>query len=1017
MEKSKSSYNFKDIEKKWQKKWEGKKIFQVKEDKNKEKFYCLEMFPYPSGSGLHMGHALNYTLGDIYSRFKRMKGFNVLYPMGYDALGLPAENAAIKDGTHPEDYTDNSITNFIKQQKMLGLSYDWSRIINTSKPDYYKWDQWIFLKMLEKGLAYQKEAVVNWCPSCKTVLANEQAQTGNCERCKTKVEIKKLKQWFFKITDYADELLDKLDDLDWPQRTKTMQKNWIGKSYGTEIYFEIENRDISNVVIVHGSPSKEEYAGVNPPNKSHWLSWLSKKLEEMKIKSFVPLMPECWNPNYKKWKKEFGKIFVDENSVLIGHSAGGGFLVRWLGETKKKIKKLILVAPAISNKKKEYWEMQEFYIFKINKKILKNIDEIILYISDDDDKSILESVKVFSKELDLVPKKFKGYGHFCKGDMGTEEFPELFNEIILKQKFPIFTTRPDTIFGVTFLVISAQHPKLFDLVTKEQKKEVEKFLKSLKGVSEKQQEELDKQGVFIGSYAINPLTKEKVPIYAGNFVIADYGSGMVMAVPAHDQRDFLFAKKYNIPIKVVIDPIGEDIENSEKMTHAYTENGNLINSKNFDGIENKKAVEVITKYLQSKKLGRKVVQYKLRDWLISRQRYWGTPIPVVYCDKCGVIPIPEKDLPVKLPKKVKFGEGNPLLTNNDFLNVKCPKCKGEAKRETDTMDTFVNSSWYFLRYCDAQNKKSIFDKEKVRYWMPIDMYIGGAEHACMHLIYFRFYTKFLRDLGLIDFGEPVKKLFHQGMLHGEEGDKMSKSKGNIVLPETVSNKYGIDAARLFLISIASPDKNVQWSEKGINGSLKFINKVLDYFESVKMANKDSPKLLHKLNFAIKKIEEDIENFKYNLAAINLRSLFDIFYNEKEVSKVSLEKFLKLFHPFCPHITEELWEKIGNKSFISLSEWPKVEEKKIDEGLEQQEKVIDNLVRDINHVLGMIKEKPRKVFIYVLPNELKNYLENKEIIENKINLEINFFSVNEKDKYDPENKSKKVKPGRPGIYLE
>lgn len=811
--------NFKKIDAKWQKKWEEKKVFVVEKNK-KEKYYCLEMFPYPSGEGLHIGHALNYTIADIRARFKIMQGFNVLHPMGYDALGLPAENAAIKAGTHPQDYTNKSIKNYIKQQKALGLSYDWSRIINTSSPEFYKWDQWIFLKMFEKGIAYKKKAPVNWCKKCETVLANEQVHEGKCWRHEdTNVEIKNLEQWFFKTTKYADELLDKLDDLDWPQRTKTMQKNWIGKSYGTEIIFKINN-----------------------------------------------------------------------------------------------------------------------------------------------------------------------------------------------EAFPIFTTRPDTIYGVTFMVISAQHQKLKELVTHEQKKEVSNFLKKLKSVSEKDSADLEKEGVFTGSYAINPINNEKVPIYAGNFVVADYGSGMVMAVPAHDKRDFAFAKKYDIPIKVVVHPENYE-EAPDKITEAYTRQGVLINSEKFNGILNTDAKEKITKDLQKKGLAKKKVQYKLKDWLVSRQRYWGTPIPIIYCEKCGIVPAPVSDLPIKLPKKVTFGKGNPLLTNEKFVNTKCPKCSGKAKRETDTMDTFVNSSWYFLRFCDPQNNKEIFSKEKANYWCPVDTYVGGAEHACMHLIYFRFYTKFLRDLGLLNFDEPVKKLFHQGMLHASDGRKMSKSLGNVINPSDIIE--GADSLRLALTSIASPDKDINWDKKILIGSHKFLNKVYNYFQNVKIGKAD--KIIEsKLNKTIKEVTNQIENFKYNLAIIKIRELFNSLPNE--TSKDVLEKSLKLIHPFCPHITEELWEKIKGKNFIIKSNWPKAEEQKIDASIDKQEQIVEKLVTDINHLTKLFSDKT-KSFVYILPNEIKMYQENLETIKKKIKIEIEIFAVNDKQKYDPENKSKKTKPGKPAIYLE
>ncbi len=807
-------YNFKEIEKRWQRKWEGKKIFQVKESK-KKKFYVLEMFPYPSGSGLHMGHAFNYIIGDIYSRFKRMNGFNVLHPMGYDSLGLPAENAAIRAGIHPKEYTEHSIKNFIKQQKELGLSYDWSRMVKTSDPNYYKWDQWIFLKMYEKGLAYRKKAPVNWCPKCKTVLANEQVHDGKCEYHEdTDVEIKQLEQWFFRITDYAEELNDKIDSLkNWPVRAKIMQKNWIGKSHGTEILFEI---------------------------------------------------------NGKKW--------------------------------------------------------------------------------------------------------------------------------------PIFTTRPDTIFGVTFMVVSAQHPELMDLVTEKQKKEVTIFLKKVKSTSEKDIEELEKEGVFTGNYARNPINGEEVPVWVGNFVVADYGSGMVMAVPAHDQRDFEFARKYGIDVREVI-------KGGKIKERAYAGEGVLINSEKFNKINSGKAKEEITKNLAKKKLGKKKVQYKLRDWLISRQRYWGTPIPIVYCEKCGVVLISEEKLPIKLPEEVEFGKGNPLETNKEFVNVKCPKCKGKAKRETDTMDTFVNSSWYFLRYCDPNNEKKIFDTNKVKSWMPIDQYIGGKEHTCMHLIYFRFYTKFLRDLELLDFDEPTLNLFNQGILKGLDGEKMSKSKGNVVLPEEVSEKYGIDAARLFLVSNSSPDKDFDWSEKGIQSSFKFVKKVFNYFDKVKIEKADA-RTESKINKSILEVTDYIDNFKYNLAVIKLRELFDIL--PEETSKKVLEDSLRILHPFCPHITEEYWGKLGNKNFLSLEKWPKADKRKIKEIFEKQDLAISKLLSDVNQILKLVKGK-NKIYVYILPNEEDLY--DIGLINKRFGKQINIFAVNDKNKYDPSNMSKKTKPGRPAIYLE
>lgn len=817
--------DFKKIEQKWQERWEENKIFEVDEKSKKPKFYNLEMFPYPSATGLHMGHALNFAIGDVYARFKRMNGFNVLYPMGFDALGLPAENAAIKAGEHPKPFTEKAIKHYINQMKEIGLSYDWSKSVSTLEPEYYKWNQFWFLKFLESGLIYRKEAPINWCPKCNTVLANEQVQGGKCWRHEdTDVEIKHLEQWYLRTTKYAEELLDKADKLNWPEKIKLMQKNWIGKSYGSEIEFEI---------------------------------------------------------NGKKW--------------------------------------------------------------------------------------------------------------------------------------PIFTTRPDTLFGVTFMVVSAQHSKLMEIVTDKQKKEVEKFLKKLKSVSEKELEDMEKEGVFTGSYAINPLTNEKVPVYAGNFVIADYGSGMVMAVPAHDQRDFEFAKKYKIDIKQVIGcpnpPNSHDWNKG-----AYTGPGNLINSGEFNGISNEEAKEKITEFLRKQGLGKKVVQFKLRDWGFSRQRYWGTPIPIIKCDKCGLVPVPEKDLPVKLPEDVKFGTGNPLLTNEKWINVKCPKCKGDAKREPDTMDTFFDSSWYFLRYPDNKNKDKPFDKELIEKWLPVDQYIGGAEHACMHLIYARFFTKALRDLGYLNFDEPFTNLFNQGMLSGPDGEKMSKSKGNVVNPDEVSKKYGMDTARFFLLSLAAPEKDRDWSEEGIQGSLRLINNIFSKFENIKIVKESDPKIENKLNKIIKEVTNQIETFKYNLAIIKIRELFNLL--PEECSKDVLEKALKLLHPICPHITEELWEKIGNKGFLSLEKWPEVEEKKINDLFDKQEQAIDKLVEDIVNINKIIEtrgEKKEKVYVYVIPNE-KDFYDINEIIK-RTGKQVSIFAVNDVKKHDPQNISKKSKPGKPGIYFE
>jgi len=821
------SYDFKKIEAKWRERWEKKKIFCVNEKGKGKKFYVLEMYPYPSSGGLHMGHAFNYTIGDVYTRYKRMNGFNVLHPAGFDSFGLPAENAAIKSKVHPRKFTDSAIKNFIKQEKELGLSYDWTRVLWSHDENYYKWNQWIFLKMLEKGLAYRKEAPVNYCPLCRTVLANEQVHNGKCWRhADTEVEIKYLEQWFLKTTAYAEELLEKIESLDWPERIKIMQRNWIGKSEGAEIDFEVKGK-----------------------------------------------------------------------------------------------------------------------------------------------------------------------------------------------KFPVFTTRADTLFGVTFLVVSARHPKLMEIVAENKKKEVQKFLKKIKSTKQEDIDKLDKEGVFTGSYAKHPLTGEKIQVWVGNFVVAEYGSGVVMAVPAHDQRDFEFAQKYDLPVRFVVKPKME--ETKAVIDEAYADYGILINSKDFDGLFSDEAIIHIVKALERKNLGRFVTQYKLRDWLVSRQRYWGTPIPIIYCENCGIQPVKEKDLPVKLPEKVKFGKGNPLLTSRNFVETKCPKCNGKARRETDTMDTFFDSSWYYLRFTDSMNKKEIFNGKKAMYWMPVDFYTGGAEHACMHLIYARFFTKFLRDIKMLKIGEPFLRLFNQGMVHGKDGFVMSKSRGNGVDPSVAIGKFGADTLRIFLMSIASPDKDITWSDEGIESMSRFVKKVATFPEKVNLG-KSGRRTESKVNKAIKDVTKDIEGFNYNLAIIRLRKLLDFMCEEDFVSRKDIEGALKMLSVFCPYLAEEIWEKFGNKNFISAEKWPKADEKKIDPKIEEAEQAIEKLLDDVLNVVNIIKTKGKKtskLYIYTLPNELKAYNENLNLIEKRTSLKTKIFSVSDKNKYDPEEKSRKVKPGKPGIYLE
>ncbi len=789
------------MEGKWHEKWEKAGIFRSRRGKRK-KFYVLEMFPYPSGSGLHMGHVRNYAMGDAYARFKRMQGFNVLYPMGYDAFGLPAENAAIKNSSHPRIFTENAIRTIKQQQQNLGMSYDWEREIATCYPEYYKWNQWFFFQFLKKGLAYRKKAPINWCPGCGTVLANEQVEGGKCWRCKSFVTQKELEQWFFKITAYAEQLLEDIEKLDWPENVKAMQRNWIGKSEGVEIYFPVDGMDM---------------------------------------------------------------------------------------------------------------------------------------------------------------------------------------------KVAAFTTRPDTIFSATFLALAPEHPLAEKLVEgTEYKSEVENFVKNAvkESTIDRLNEEKEKKGVFTGRYAINPASKEKIPIWVANFAVMEYGTGAVMC-DAHDKRDFRFAKKYGIPLKVVIRPKDRPDFDVNQLKDAYTEDGIMINSGQFNGFTNREALPKIADWLLMNNNAKKATNYKLRDWLISRQRYWGTPIPVIYCGKCGLQPVPENELPVLLPEDVKFtGSGNPLAGSKGFVNAKCPKCSGPARRETDTMDTFVDSSWYFLRYCSPHEKTKPFDKKEAGYWLPVDQYIGGIEHAILHLLYARFFTKVLRDMGLVDFGEPFSKLFTQGMVV-KDGAKMSKSYGNVVSPEEISSKYGIDTARTFLLLRAAPDRELEWSDEGVLGAHKFLQKAQSLVlqktaENEAKSGTADRQMLSFLHHTIEEMTAAMETLRFDKALNSLIAFTSRLakHSDKVSEKIwkeCRETLVVLLCPFAPHICEELWHKLGKKPFVSTHAWPKADGNLIDRRLEKLEELVDNTLADIKEIIKLTGMKPKKVHIY-LASEWKHTVYN-EIFEN------------------------------------
>jgi len=797
-------YNFKKIEKKWQKKWEEKGTFKISEDSGKKKFYLLEMFPYPSGE-LHMGHMRNYAIGDTVARFLRMKGFNVLYPMGYDALGLPAENAAIEKKIHPSFWTNRCIEMMKNQQKKMGLSYDWERLVITAEPEYYRWNQWIFLKFYEKGLAYRKKAPINWCPQCETVLANEQVVNGKCWRCEAFVEIRSLEQWFFKITDYVEELLEDLEKLkEWPERVRVMQENWIGKSQGTLVNFR-----------------------------------------------------------------------------------------------------------------------------------LKDSDSLI----------------------------------------------------------PVFTTRPDTLYGATFMTFAPEHPSVSEFIAgTEYEKKVKEFINRvvIEDRFTRTGENKEKEGMFIGRYAINPLNGDEIPIYVANFVLMEYGTGAIMAVPAHDQRDFEFAKKYHIPIKQVISL--EESSTGEDLKEAYAGEGIMVNSARFDGLSSPEGREKITQYLTQKGWGRKTLQYRLRDWLISRQRYWGTPIPIIYCDRCKIVPVPEKDLPVRLPERVEFtGRGNPLAKSSEFVNCKCPECGGAARRETDTMDTFVDSSWYFARYCSPHFKKLPFDEKKVKYWMPVDQYIGGIEHAIMHLLYARFFTKALRDIGLYNIDEPFTKLLCQGMVV-RKGAKMSKSKGNVVSVDEITDRYGADTARLFILFASPPEKDLEWSDKGVQGCYRFLNRVWNLVREIgnkqkvkviKTYDQEEKKLSRITHSAIKKVTEDIQNFHFNTAIAAIMELSNGIYDylrkkgNNSHLRESVEKLILLLSPFAPHICEELWEVLGRRRSVIKESWPGYDQEIIKKEdmlivIEVNGKVRSKVEVSVNSGEEEIKKKAQG------DGRVKKYIDNKKI---------------------------------------
>ncbi|MFA5413656.1 MAG: leucine--tRNA ligase [Patescibacteria group bacterium] len=901
-------YNFKKIEAKWQKKWEKEKIYEVKENPKKDKFYCLIEFPYPSGEGLHVGHPRSYTALDIVARKNRMQGKNVLYPIGWDAFGLPTENYAIKTGIQPAVATEKNIKNFTRQLKSLGFSFDWSREINTTDPEYYKWTQWMFLQFFKHGLAYKDKIAINWCTKCKIGLANEEVVNGVCERCGGTVVKKMKEQWMIKITKYAERLLSGLEKVDYSPRIKEGQINWIGKSEGAEVDFKIKAGKI-NLGEKHSSKKIDKMFEV--------LDQINDVLSREKIK--------VWFNGTFGVAGYYGHVFDDPRDVDCG------VLIKDFDKARKIIENL-------GYKKIEDKENPKFKVS------IYNAGDFTLEIGTFDhdlgDKIVeLEGYKFrvpeprwFAECYRITAPKERRIG---KNDALRAEFLESISD---GYKIKVFTTRPDTLFGATYMVLAPEH----EMVQKLKSQiinwgEVEKYINDAKKKSDLERTELQKEktGVELaGIKAANPVNNETIPIWVADYVLAGYGTGAIMAVPAHDERDLAFAKKFGLSIREVVKfsgvpaSAGEPPPKGRTPEHAFAGEGTAVNSGFIDGLSTSEAKEKITKWLEEKHIGKKAVNYKLRDWVFSRQRYWGEPIPLVHCEKCGWMPVEEKDLPVELPKVKKYeptdtGE-SPLAAIEKWVKTKCPKCGGAARRETDTMPNWAGSSWYFMRYADPKNKKEFASGKNLKYWMPVDWYNGGMEHTTLHLLYSRFWYKFLYDIGAVpkECGdEPYKKRTSHGLILGEGGEKMSKSRGNVVNPDDIVARFGADTLRVYEMFMGPFEQAIPWDEKGVVGVFRFLERVWKLQE--KVSGKDGDKKIGKvLHQTIKKIGEDIETMKFNTAVSALMILTNEMAAQENLSITSYQLLITLLAPFAPHLAEELWEKLGNKKSIHLAEWPK-----------------------------------------------------------------------------------------------
>jgi len=945
-------YNHSQIEKKWQKYWQTKRVFAAKDFSKKKKKFVLVEFPYPSGAGLHMGHLRPYVAADVYSRFYRSKGFETLFPIGWDAFGLPAENYAIKMGVHPSKTTAQNIKNAKRQIESWGLSFDWSREINTTDPNYYKWTQWIFLQFYKKGLAYEATGLINWCPKDKTGLANGEVIDGKCERCGTVVVKKELRQWYFRITKYAEKLLEGLKHLpEWPEPVKLQQENWIGKSTGAEIDFEVNGNggmhavEKPNFLLLHGWEGS--------PNRN-FFPWLKSQLEAKGFEVQTPALPHPKDPVVAEQVEYIlNNCKIDSNTVIVGHSFGGVVAMKLVEKLRSSIRSLVLAASFVENRFKDGSTFDEYahdWKFDFNK-IKKNSGQIS-YLCDVSDSVVFEDQadKIETLLGAQVQKFVAQEPHIC----GKEE-PVVLEALLPKIK--VFTTRPDTIFGATYMVVAPEHPLIqnfkFQITNY---KEVEQYIAEAKAKSERERsEEADKEktGVELkGIKAINPATKQEIPVWVADYVLWGYGTGAIMAVPAHDERDFAFAKKFNLPIKIVVAPFMEPVKEPDKSGN-YTDYGKLVESGEFTGLSSEDAIPKM-----AAAFGKPTTQYKLRDWVFSRQRYWGEPIPIIHCGKCGIVPVPENQLPVKLPPVKKYeptGTGeSPLASIKSWVNVKCPKCKGPAKRETNTMPQWAGSSWYWLRYTDPKDKKTFAEKKKQKYWTPVDVYFGGMEHTTLHLLYSRFWNLFLYDQKLVTAKEPYTKRVPHGIILGPDGEKMSKSRGNVVNPDDVVKEYGADTLRMYELFLGPHEATISWNDQGVVGVRRFLDRVWAWgnqMQNVEFKVKnESEQLQRAINKLIKKVTEDIEQFHFNTAI----SSFMEFYNQikdEPVSKETVKKFLVLLSPFAPHISEELYQQISQSAgkrvnSIQFESWPKFDPKKL----------VESTVEIVVQVNGKVKGK-------------------------------------------------------------